>query len=514
MPIEQHIDKLVDAYTDGTLSPQAYRRVQLHIRKCPACARLLFDTQQLEKQLKPTMRAALGHPSPRPMLRHKVKAALQQEQQHSRSFFNWAVPVQFFNAVGTVAVIALLAFGVFMVVQGRAPGILPVSGFTGSGAPDTTGLTPTFTPVALVDSQTGEQPKISSLGDTLVLSSSMQPNSNSNQPTQVAGLAETTDPLEANPKIDTALSTKPQPEGPPSLGPISGPKLPTGTIAVGLFSQTLDTYEIHFITPDSGNHRQFPLAGISEPALHPTNNKYPLAFRAWSEPTSPRSLFTSDLTGERPESVTDFWEDAQPDWSPIENRIIFASQRESDRRWRLYTAWGDGSLEVNLRREGKSPTFAPDGYRFAFESCNDSGNQCGLWVSNLEHSEFEAQPILVDPQAKSPDWSPLGEEIAYMANANNNWDLYLVNSDGSNVRRLTDNPANDGLPVWSPDGKWLAFVSDRSGQWSVWLLHVSSGKLHQSITFSQDLSLASPNRPPYNEHNQRYWWDEQLSWGP
>lgn len=507
MPIEQHIDKLVDAYTDGTLSPQAYRQVQLHIRKCPACARLLFDTQQLEKQLKPTMRAALGHPLPRPMLRHKVKAALQQEQQHSRSFFNWAAPVQLFNAVGSVAVIALLAFGVFIVVQGRVPGVPLVSNFTGSSGNK---LTATPTPAPLTGNQTNEPPKISSLGDTLALSDDSRAEVKTNQLPPV----ETADPPEANPKIDAPPSTKIQPEETPSLEPTTGPKLPTGTIAMGLFSQTLDTYEIHFITPDGGNHRQFPLAGISEPALHPTNNKYPLAFRAWSEPTSPRSLFTSDLTGERPESVTDFWEDAQPDWSPVENRIIFASQRESDRRWRLYTAWGDGSLEVNLRREGKSPTFAPDGYRFAFESCDDSGNQCGLWVSNLEHSEFEAQPILVDPQAKSPDWSPLGEEIAYMANANNNWDLYLVNSDGSNVRRLTDNPANDGLPAWSPDGKWLAFASDRGGQWGIWLLHVASGKLHQTIAFSQDLSLASPNRPPYNEHNQRYWWDEQLSWGP
>src|SRR5690606_5111139 len=109
------------------------------------------------------------------------------------------------------------------------------------------------------------------------------------------------------------------------------------------------------------------------------------------------------------------------------------SQRESDRRWRLYTVWGDGSAERNLRREGRSPTFAPDGYRFAFESCNQRGEDCGLWVGDLEHSEYESKLLLNDPLAKSPDWSPTGEEIVYMANPNENWDLYLVSSDGRNV---------------------------------------------------------------------------------
>jgi dipeptidyl aminopeptidase/acylaminoacyl peptidase len=291
--------------------------------------------------------------------------------------------------------------------------------------------------------------------------------------------------------------------------------LPGGTIAFALFNMTSDhsqVYEIHLINPDRTDHRKFPLAGVSEPALHPTSNDYPLAFRAWSEPTSPRSLLSSNQAGDQAKSITNFWEDAQPDWSPTENRIIFASQRESDRRWRLYSVWGDGSIEVNLRREGKSPTFAPDGNRFAFESCDNTGNGCGLWVGDLQNSVNESKPFLEDPLAKAPDWSPVAEEIAYMTNLDGNWDLYLVNSDGSHVRRLTDNPAIDGLPAWSPDGEWLAFVSNRGEGWGIWLLNVATGQLYQTFAFNGD-SLTPPNRLPYNQHGERYWWDEQLSWG-
>jgi Tol biopolymer transport system component len=217
---------------------------------------------------------------------------------------------------------------------------------------------------------------------------------------------------------------------------------------------------------------------------------------------------SGDLEGKKMFRVGGFWEDAQPDWSPTEDRLIYASQREGDRRWRLYTSWGDGDKEINLRREGKSPTFAPNGDSFAFEACDNTGNRCGLWVGDLENSEYGSQPILENPLAKSPDWSPVDPEIAYMADPDKNWDLYVVNSDGTNVRRLTDDPAIDGLPTWSPDGKWLAFLSNRGENWGIWILHFASGETRQIFSFDGG-TYTPPDRDPYD---QRDWYDEQLSW--
>lgn len=508
-----HIDKLIDAYHHNQLSADIRRNVELHIKSCPHCARLLFDTQRLNQQLGPTLHAALGRPAPPPLLRYKIRAALQARQKSRRFAFNWTIPGQIFNTIGTVAVMALLAFGLFAVIQGQIPGLPPLAEFTPieSGASSRNVATarpapgPTPTPQAVTPSRP-LRPHYNSLGDTLTLPASPTAR------TVAASSPVLPGPLSQMMNNDTTTAGQPEPEKESVIQNNSAPTQPTGTLVFGLYNPNAQMYEVHLINPDGSNHRWFPLSSISEPALHPvTKNK--LAFRAWGEPASERSLFSSDLSGEQAKSITNFWEDAQPDWSPTENRIIFASQRESDRRWRLYTAWGDGSLEVNLRREGKSPTFAPDGYRFVFESCDEAGNFCGLWLGDLEHSEYDSKPILTDTMAKSPDWSPVNEQIAYMTNPNGDWDLYLVNSDGSKARPINNDPANDGLPAWSPDGKWLAFVSDRGEEWGLWVLRLSSGELHQVVAFDSG-SLTPPNDPPYNEHGERYWWDEQLSWGP
>jgi Tol biopolymer transport system component len=102
-----------------------------------------------------------------------------------------------------------------------------------------------------------------------------------------------------------------------------------------------------------------------------------------------------------------------------------------------------------------------------------------------------------------------------MTKSGENWDIYRIDSNGHNRQRLTDDPANDGLPTWSPDGKWLAFVSDRGGQWGIWLLHVASGQLYKVTTFEKNLSLTPPpSYELYKAQGERHWWDEQLSWGP
>ena len=50
-------------------------------------------------------------------------------------------------------------------------------------------------------------------------------------------------------------------------------------------------------------------------------------------------------------------------------------------------------------------------------------------------------------------WSPDGQKVAFDGNG----DLYVMNADGSGLRRLTRNPACDRGPAWSPDGRKIAF---------------------------------------------------------
>lgn len=504
MPTEEHIDKFIESYLDNNLPNAQLKQIETHLATCDVCAQKVADTRYLHQQLTVVFNEALGNPLLRVEVKRQLKSKLADAP--SRRTLPWGIPFKLVNAVGTVTVVAILAVGAYTVIQGQIPGIVPEipvqTQFTGAPASGG-GSTPTAvvpTPMAQVAPAKTATPARAgaSVGDTVITPKSA--NAAADNQRQLV-------PATSASQIETMDVAHPATAG--SLA-ASGPTEPTGTIAFPLYNGEM--YHVYFIDPDGSNLIQFPMVGVSEPALHPTTNDYTLSVRSWNDPEGPRTLVTANTDAVMPQAITHFWEDAQPDWSPIENRIIFASQRESDRKWRLYTAWGDGSLEVNLRREGRSPTFAPDGHRFAFESCHPTGTLCGLWLANLDNSETGAEPVLVDPLAKAPDWSPVSEEIVYMANPGENWDIYLTDSSGKNPRRLTDDPARDGLPVWSPDGQWLAFVSDRGGQWGLWLLQVASGEFRPVNTFENG-ELTPPQRLPYNQHGERYWWDEQISWG-
>lgn len=73
----------------------------------------------------------------------------------------------------------------------------------------------------------------------------------------------------------------------------------------------------------------------------------------------------------------------------------------------------------------------------------------------------------------NPRWSPDGTRIAFKSTRiNGQFDLFVMNADGSNVTRITDHPANDMDPVWMPDMKSLIFASERDSRsdlYRVWL---------------------------------------------
>src|SRR6188472_905822 len=71
-----------------------------------------------------------------------------------------------------------------------------------------------------------------------------------------------------------------------------------------------------------------------------------------------------------------------------------------------------------------------------------------------------------------PKWSPDGRRLSFVSSRGGNFDLYVMDANGSNVTRVTDHPANDFDPMWMPDGQSLVFSSERDSRsdlYRVWL---------------------------------------------
>jgi TolB protein len=83
----------------------------------------------------------------------------------------------------------------------------------------------------------------------------------------------------------------------------------------------------------------------------------------------------------------------------------------------------------------------------------------GANVRRVTHSGFNTQPR----------WSPKGDAIAYTSRQGN-FDLWAVNPDGSNLRRLTAGPGNNEGASWAPNGRHLVFQSSRSGSYQLFTM--------------------------------------------
>jgi TolB protein len=95
-------------------------------------------------------------------------------------------------------------------------------------------------------------------------------------------------------------------------------------------------------------------------------------------------------------------------------------------------------------------------------------------------------------------WSPDGSKIAFTSSRDGNAELYIMNADGSGVRRLTNNPAADVTPTWSPTGAQLAFVSDRTGSPQIYLINADGTGLRR-ITFEPYCDRPTWSPAPFNE---------------
>ena len=116
-----------------------------------------------------------------------------------------------------------------------------------------------------------------------------------------------------------------------------------------------------------------------------------------------------------------------------------------------------------------------------------SGTPNGDWDILLMNPDGSEQTNLTNHTALDyyPAWSPTGEQILFSSDRDmfpGSVDLYLMDPDGSNVRRVFGKSKHRGAPAWSPDGKLIAYCSLEQGQ-SVLYIGTIDGKKEERITF-------------------------------
>ncbi len=147
-----------------------------------------------------------------------------------------------------------------------------------------------------------------------------------------------------------------------------------------------------------------------------------------------------------------------PQWSPDGSRIAYAS--DSDGPFNIYTMNRDGTEPVRLTELQSEASYwicwAPDGSKLAVVEVQDYKSR--LYVVNSDGSQFS---LLAgeSPYNHEPSWSPGSDRIAFVSGPYSHLNVYVINIDGQGLSQLTHNSWSSA-PAWSPDGTRIAFMSD------------------------------------------------------
>lgn len=106
--------------------------------------------------------------------------------------------------------------------------------------------------------------------------------------------------------------------------------------------------------------------------------------------------------------------------------------------------------------------------KIVFDSDRDGNWE--IYAMNADGSDLVR--LTNNPAADEyPVWSPDGKQIAFQSERDGNSEIYVMDADGSNQRRITNHPAHDRSPEWSPDGKRIAFDSERDNDLEVYIMN-------------------------------------------
>jgi Tol biopolymer transport system component len=187
-----------------------------------------------------------------------------------------------------------------------------------------------------------------------------------------------------------------------------------------------------------------------------------IAFDAWNGRST--SICAIQPSGGEPQCLTDTGLDADvfaPSWSADGSMIACALHSHpggENLGWRIHILDVEAAREVHggnnmyallpaAENDQDTPAWSPDGQRIAFSEVRDG--QWDLFVVDVDGTDLR-QLTTSSADDLHPTWSPDGSALAFQSNPEGQWDIYMINQDGTGLRQLTANPANDCNPSWRP----------------------------------------------------------------
>jgi TolB protein len=203
-------------------------------------------------------------------------------------------------------------------------------------------------------------------------------------------------------------------------------------------------------------------------------------------------IYSIGVDGSNEIKLTNQNNNFSPQYFPNNNSIIFSC---SNNTWTgIYKMNSDGSNKQLLTPQNKSfgdSKISPDGNMISITSIDWNGSQIFVMNSdgsNLKQITFTVSSKYFDTGFPrdgncNPIWSPTGEKLDYVSYENGSPDIFVINSNGTGNKRLTNTPLRDENPCWTKDGNYILFASNRNLNFSseIYIMR-TEGQLQTSLT--------------------------------
>ncbi len=190
-------------------------------------------------------------------------------------------------------------------------------------------------------------------------------------------------------------------------------------------------------------------------------------------------ILNADGSGFRRLTSDDSRQHFYPSLAPDGQSVLYASFTEPN-VYDIYEMTLDGQAVRLTRDLGLlvAPEVSPDGRLVAFTRWTPQTTY-GIWVMNRDGSEPHQVFGPPDGTGWDPTWSPDGKQILFASDMAGSVQLYIIDLDGKNLRRLTDLPGLRGRSDWSPDGRSIVTYAGQPWHREVYLLGVDGSDARQ-----------------------------------